>query len=122
MINIERGLLEALDEVDWAEVGHAYGRAQDVPGQLTASCGQGETAREGALRSLFGNIFHQGTRHSASPNAVPFLARIALAGPHPVRDRVLRLLTRLTVDRYDEYDRPRGIDRRGASTATSRSR
>lgn len=110
VINSEHGLLEGLDEVDWAELGHAYGRAQDVPGQLTAVCGQDEAAREGALRSLFGNIFHQGTRYSASPYAVPFLARIALAGPHPVREGALRLLTRLAIDWHDEYDLPGGID------------
>ncbi|MFI6059500.1 HEAT repeat domain-containing protein [Streptomyces sp. NPDC051286] len=110
MINSERGLLEGLHKVDWAELGHAYGRAQDVPEQLTALCSHDEAAREGALRSLFGNIFHQGTRYSASPYAVPFLARIALAGPHTVRDGVLSLLTRLAIDWHDEYDLPRGID------------
>ncbi|MFI0960911.1 HEAT repeat domain-containing protein [Streptomyces sp. NPDC021080] len=110
MIDMEPGLLEGLDEVDWAELGHAYGRAVDVPGQLTALCGPDATARESALMSLFGNIFHQGTRYSASPYAVPFLARIALAGPQSIRDGVLRLLTRLAIDWHDEYDLPRGID------------
>lgn len=110
VISIERGLLEGLDEVDWAELGHAYGRAQDVPEQLTELCGDDEVAREGAMTSLFGNIFHQGTRYSASPHAVPFLARIALAGPHAVRDRVLTLLTRLAIDWHDEYDLPGGIE------------
>ncbi|GAA2483840.1 hypothetical protein GCM10010276_21840 [Streptomyces longisporus] len=102
--------MEGLDDVDWAELGHAYGRAQDLPGQLTALCGQDEAARESALTSLFGNIFHQGTRYSASPYAVPFLARIALAGPRPVRDGVLSLLIRLSIDWHDEYDLPGGID------------
>lgn len=110
VINSERGLLEGLDAVDWAELGHAYGRAQDVPEQLTALCGHDEAARESALRSLSGNIFHQGTRYSASPYAVPFLARIALAGPRAVRDEVLSLLTRLAIDWHDEYDLPQGID------------
>ncbi|WP_329182845.1 hypothetical protein [Actinacidiphila glaucinigra] len=110
MINGQRDLLEGLDEVDWSELGHAYGRARDVPGQLAALCSQDEATREGALRSLFGNIFHQGTRYSASPYAVPFLARIALAGPREGRDGVLSLLTRLAIDWHDEYDLPGGID------------
>ncbi|MGW2722673.1 hypothetical protein [Streptomyces sp. NPDC001492] len=109
MIDSER-VLEGLDEVDWAELGHAYGRAQDVPGQLTALCGPDEAARESALMALSGNIFHQGTRYSASPYAVPFLARIALAGPRTVRDGVLSLLIRLAIDWHDEYDLPGGID------------
>ncbi|ALV37980.1 HEAT repeat domain-containing protein [Streptomyces sp. CdTB01] len=119
MISSEKGLLEGLHEVDWAELGHAYGRAQDVPEQLTELCGDDEVAREGAMTSLLGNIFHQGTRYSASPHAVPFLARIALAGPHTVRDRVLWLLTRLAVDWHDEYDLPGGIDVEAWRTAVA---
>lgn len=108
--NSERGLLEGLNEVDWAELGHACGRANDVPGQITALCSPDEAAREDALMSLFGNIFHQGTRYSASPFAVPFLARIALGGPRAVREGVLSLLTVLAIDWHDEYDLPQGID------------
>lgn len=119
VIDSERGLLEGLHAVDWAELGHAYGRAQDVPEQLTALCGHDEAAREGALRSLSGNIFHQGTRYSASPYAVPFLARIALAGPRTVRVGVLSLLTRLAIDWHDEYDLPRGIDIRAWRAAAA---
>ncbi|MFF4548364.1 hypothetical protein [Streptomyces sp. NPDC001435] len=32
-------LLAGLDEVDWANLDHAYGTADDVPGQLRALCG-----------------------------------------------------------------------------------
>src|SRR5262249_11361175 len=60
VVNSERGLLKGLGEVDWAELGHAYGRAQNVPGQLTALCGRDEAACDSALRALFSNIFHQG--------------------------------------------------------------
>ncbi|MEU5797338.1 hypothetical protein ABZ800_28000 [Streptomyces sp. NPDC047813] len=55
-------LLAGLDDIDWAALGHAYGSAEDVPGQLRTVCGLDEEARESAFRSLFGNIFHQGTR------------------------------------------------------------
>lgn len=103
-------LLVGLDDIDWAALGHAYGSAEDVPGQLRAVCGQDEGAREAAFRSLFGNIFHQGTRYSASPYAVPFLPRIAVAGPPGSRADALLLLTRLAVDWHDEYDLPLGID------------
>jgi hypothetical protein len=118
--NSERGFLEGLNEVDWAELGHAYGRAHDVPGQITALCGPDEAVREGALMSLFGNIFHQGTRYSASPYAVPFLARIALAGPRAVCEGVLSLLTVLAIDWHDEYDLPHGIDIKAWRAAAAR--
>ncbi|MFI6588179.1 HEAT repeat domain-containing protein [Embleya sp. NPDC050493] len=103
-------LLAGLDDIDWAALGHAYGSAEDVPDQLRAVCGPDEEAREDAFRSLFGNIFHQGTRYSASPYAVPFLARIAATGPPGARGDALLLLTRLAVDWHDEYDLPLGID------------
>ncbi|MFD6874675.1 MULTISPECIES: hypothetical protein [unclassified Streptomyces] len=103
-------LLVGLDDIDWAALGHAYGSAEDVPGQLRTVCGPDEEARESAFRSLFGNIFHQGTRYSASPYAVPFLARIAVAGPVGARADALLLLTRLAIDWHDEYDLPFGID------------
>ncbi|WP_436771319.1 hypothetical protein [Yinghuangia sp. YIM S09857] len=103
-------LLAGLDDVDWAVLGHAYGSAENVPDQLRAVCGPDEEARKSAFRSLFNNIFHQGSRYSASPYAVPFLARIAVAGPPGARGDALLLLTRLAVDWHDEYDLPLGID------------
>ncbi|MET7600513.1 hypothetical protein ACWERY_29690, partial [Streptomyces sp. NPDC004082] len=103
-------LLAGLDDIDWAALGHAYGSANDVPGQLRTVCGPDAEARENAFCSLFSNIFHQGTRFSASPYAVPFLARIAVAGPVGARADALLLLTRLAIDWHDEYDLPLGID------------
>ncbi|SEB58304.1 hypothetical protein SAMN05428939_0072 [Streptomyces sp. TLI_105] len=100
-----------LDGVDWAGMTHAYGSAQDVPGQIRALCGSDEEAREQAFRSLFCNIFHQGTRYQASPFAVPFLARIAIAGPPAARADTVLLLTRLAVDWHDEYDVTTGTTR-----------
>ncbi|MFJ5073184.1 HEAT repeat domain-containing protein [Streptomyces sp. NPDC088553] len=103
-------LLAGLDGVDWTGMHHAYGSAEDVPGLLRRVCGDNEASRDSALASLFSNIFHQGTRYSASPHAVPFLARIAVAGPRPVRVDTLWLLKCLAVDWHDEYDLPAGID------------
>ncbi|MFE6872495.1 HEAT repeat domain-containing protein [Kitasatospora sp. NPDC057692] len=109
-------LLAGLDDIDWSALRHAYGSAEDVPGQLRAACGPDEKARESSFSSLFGNIFHQGTRYSASPYAVPFLTRIAVAGPADARINAL-LLTRLAVDWHDEYDLPLGIDTAAWRTA-----
>ncbi|MFD4644732.1 hypothetical protein [Streptomyces sp. NPDC058441] len=103
-------LLVGLDDIDWASLDHAYGSADDVPRQLRQVCGDDEAASEDAWRHLFSNIFHQGTRYTASPYAVPFLSRIAIAGPQPTRPTALLMLTRLAVDWHDEYDLPGGID------------
>ncbi|MFE4516932.1 HEAT repeat domain-containing protein [Kitasatospora sp. NPDC056783] len=109
-MNRSDDLLFGLDDIDWAALGHAYGNAADVPGPLRAVCGADEKAREDAFRSLSGNIFHQGTRYSSSPFAVPFIARIAVDGPPSARVDALWLLTRLAVDWHDAYDLPLGID------------
>ncbi|WP_328492837.1 HEAT repeat domain-containing protein [Streptomyces sp. NBC_00414] len=101
---------DGLDDVDWAGLSHAYGSAEDVPGQIRALCGEDEAARKKAFGSLFSNIFHQGSRYRASPAAVPFLARIAVAGPPAAREETMWLLTRLAVDWHDEYRLTTGID------------
>ncbi|MBV6699377.1 HEAT repeat domain-containing protein [Kitasatospora aureofaciens] len=103
-------LLDGLDDIDWPALGHAYGSAGDVPDDLRAVCGPDGTARGKAFERLSGTIFHQGTRYSASPYAVPFLVRIAAAGPPSARVGALWLLTRLAVDWHDTYDLPLGID------------
>lgn len=110
MITADDELLAGLDEVDWSELNHAFGTATDVPGQLRALCGDDEQARQKAVSSLFDHLAHQGTRCQASPYAVPFLARIALAGPVPAREHALLLLTRLAVDWDEEREIIDGAD------------
>jgi hypothetical protein len=102
-------VLAGLDDVAWGKLNHAYGPAEDVPGDLRAICGSDAEARKKAVGDLFASIFDQGTRYAALPFAVPFLARIAVAGPSDARVDALRLLTRLAVDWHDEYDLPFGI-------------
>ncbi|MEV4141189.1 hypothetical protein AB0J72_54620 [Dactylosporangium sp. NPDC049742] len=56
--------LERLGDVPWAELGHAYGSAADVPDLILALRSQDADARARARWHLYGNIFHQGTRYS----------------------------------------------------------
>ncbi|MEW1546317.1 hypothetical protein [Streptomyces tsukubensis] len=72
-----------LDSVRWADVEHAYGGAEDVPGLLRALAGGADQASE-ALDELWGTIVHHETVFAASTAAVPFLARLAAAGVRPV--------------------------------------
>ncbi|MFF6837143.1 hypothetical protein ACFY84_36035 [Streptomyces sp. NPDC012438] len=121
MINKYEKLLAGLDDVDWAGLTHAYRSAHDVPGHIRTLCGSDGEAREQAFRSLFGSIFHQGSRYSASPVVVPFLARVAVVGPAAAREDTMWLLTRLAVDWHDEYDVTTGINVTGwRATAAER--
>ncbi|WP_322500287.1 hypothetical protein TR631_00980 [Streptomyces rochei] len=119
MINEYEKLLAGLDDVDWARLSHAYESAHDVPGHIRTLCGSDDEARKEAFSSLFSSIFHQGSRYSASPVAVPFLARIALAGPAAAREETMWLLTRLAVDWHDEYDVTTGINVAGWRAAAA---
>jgi hypothetical protein len=51
--------------------------------------------QEHALYELYGNIWHQGTVYEATAHAVPFLARLALSEPAPLRDELLALLAHI---------------------------
>ncbi|MFD0353436.1 hypothetical protein ACFVHW_06760 [Streptomyces sp. NPDC127110] len=119
MINEYEQLLAGLDDVDWAGLEHAYRSAHDVPGHIRTLCGSDDEAREQAFMYLFSSIFHQGSRYSASPAAVPFLARIAVAGPEAAREGTMLLLTRLAVDWHDEYDVTTGINVAGWRAAAA---
>ncbi|MER5603896.1 HEAT repeat domain-containing protein [Streptomyces sp. NPDC002265] len=101
--------LAGLDEVAWAALEHAYGSADDVPGQLRDLCAEDVEARRKALHALYGNIFHQGSRYPASAAAVPFLARMAADVSLPDRTEYLQLLAALAIG-YDEAHLPVGLD------------
>lgn len=119
MNNEREALLAGLDDVDWAGLSHAYQSAHDVPGHIRTLSGSDDEARKQAFMSLFSSIFHQGSRYSASPVAVPFLATIAIAGPAAAREDTMLLLTRLAVDRHDEDDVTTGINVAGWRAAAA---
>ncbi|MBC6456676.1 HEAT repeat domain-containing protein [Actinomadura sp. HBU206391] len=106
---IDGDVLEGLDAVRWAELRHAYGFAEDVPGLLRALRSDSSDERERALGELYGNIFHQGNRYEAAAYAVPFLARLALDPATPERAEVVYLLAALAIG-YDESHLPAGVD------------
>lgn len=63
-------------EVDWSEVGHAYGRATDTPGHLANLVAEDNKARGEALTHLGGAIVHQGTLYSATAPAAVAVAEL----------------------------------------------
>jgi hypothetical protein len=85
-------MLERLAEVEWQRLGHAYGEATDVPGQLQAIASRDPEAAEKAVDALFGNILHQGTVYEATAPAVPFLLELVIDPTVPFREHLLKLL------------------------------
>lgn len=72
-------MFSGLDEIEWAELIHAYGDASDVPDDIRALVSSDEKTAKDALWRLFGSIYHQGTRYTATTPAVPFLAEASIA-------------------------------------------
>ncbi|MDI2127640.1 HEAT repeat domain-containing protein [Yinghuangia seranimata] len=99
----------AFEDVDWASLTHAYGPADDVPGQLAALRSGEQAVRDTAYWRLYGNVFHQGDRYAATPYAARHLISVAADPATPERHRALGLLARLAIG-YDDAYLPRGFD------------
>ncbi|WP_437640682.1 hypothetical protein [Sorangium sp. So ce854] len=78
-------MLDGLDEIDWSDLEHAYGPADDVPGDLRGLLAEKAGERNKAWNRLVNNLHHQDTPEPAAIEAVPFL--IELAGSPSVQDR-----------------------------------
>lgn len=102
-------MLDTLDTVPWATLEHAYGSADDVPDTLRGLISPEEKTRQEAYYTIYGNIFHQGTRYEATPYAVPFLFEMLRDPNTPDRPSLLGLLTSLALG-YEEEHLPFGID------------
>ncbi|MBG6105280.1 hypothetical protein IW249_005694 [Micromonospora vinacea] len=101
-------MLDGLDDIDWARLGHAYGAADDVPDQLRALLSPDPAVRDEALGELYTNVFHQGSRFEASAYAVPFLVELLADPATPDPAAVLGLLSALAIG-YDEGFLPEGF-------------
>ncbi|RQX02891.1 HEAT repeat domain-containing protein [Micromonospora inaquosa] len=101
-------MLDGLDDIDWARLGHAYGAADDVPDQLRALGSFDPAVRDEALGELYTTVFHQGGRFEASAYAVPFLLDLLADPATPDPAAVLGLLSALAVG-FDEGVLPDGF-------------
>ncbi len=101
-------MLEGLDAVNWAALGHAYGSAEDVPRLLRQVRSTDPKIREDGLHELCFTIVHQGTRYSATAPAVPFVVELAIAPDTHDRARLVNLLAYAAVG-LDEASLPDGI-------------
>jgi hypothetical protein len=63
-------------ELDWSQVGHAYGRATDTPGHLANLVAEDEKLRADALTHLWSAVLHQGTLYSATAPAAVVIANM----------------------------------------------
>lgn len=87
------GIFKQIDAIEWNQLGHAYGSAEDVPASLKVLFdSNNEEAAKEVLSSFFGNIYHQGTIYSATAYAVPFLIQALNYCPINVKHTLIELL------------------------------
>lgn len=85
-------MLDRVDQVDWANLHHAYGAATDVPELLRALASPDSEVRSAAIGDLYGNIWHQGTVYQATGFAVPFLVELLTQPTVEDKTAILALL------------------------------
>ena len=88
-------MLENLNAINWQSLDHAYGEASDVPDLIRALASRDEETRQGALYTLYGNIWHQGTVYEATSYAVPFLLELLADEDVQGKEKLLQFLVHL---------------------------
>jgi hypothetical protein len=99
-------MLQGLDEVPWADLEHAYGSAADVPNLLRKLLDPDPKTRAATLHTLYGNVFHQGTRYPATPYVVPFLIEMCATPTVPGRGDLLNYWGSLITGYFSVQERP----------------
>jgi hypothetical protein len=99
-------VLRGLDEVPWAELEHAYGSAADVPALLRRLLDPDPKERTEVLNTLYGNLFHQGTRFPATVRAVPFFIEMCASPSVPGRGDLLGYWSCLIAGYFSVRERP----------------
>jgi hypothetical protein len=105
-------MLERLDQVPWADLEHAYGSAKDVPDLLRQLLDPDPRVRSDTMSSLYGNVFHQGTRYPATPYVVPFLIELCSEDETPARGDLLGFWKSLITGYFTVRERPQWGDGR----------
>lgn len=101
--------LADIGSVDWESRDHAYGSAEDVPNGLRRLLSQDKQVREETMYELYSNIYHQGTRYTASVAAIPFLYKLVDDPNTPERENIIELLVMLALG-MNAPDEPLGAD------------
>jgi hypothetical protein len=98
-----------LDSINWTSLHHAYGEATDVPDNLRALLSPNKLDCSDAYKTLYLNIFYQGTCYKATAYAVPYLLRILESLAIPARASMINYLVNLALGIPSTF-LPQGVD------------
>ncbi|MFJ5925472.1 HEAT repeat domain-containing protein [Kitasatospora sp. NPDC092948] len=85
-------MFDGLHDIDWSQMEHAYGTAEEVPGLLLGLASPDEKERREALGEFYGAVHHQGDVYRCTAASVPFLFELAADVGAPGRAAVIELL------------------------------
>ncbi|EXK82809.1 hypothetical protein FOQG_12924 [Fusarium oxysporum f. sp. raphani 54005] len=100
--------LAGLDSIDWSQFSHAYGPADNVPRLLKDLQSTDPKVYKTAFDKCWSNIYHQGSRYSASVEAVPFLYALIDSPATKDHESLLYLIVSLAID-HPDWAIPNGI-------------
>jgi hypothetical protein len=69
-------MLETLNAVPWDKLGHAYGKASEVPDLIRELASPEQKVYEEAIGRLWYTVIHQGTVYSSTAYVVPFFCEL----------------------------------------------
>lgn len=99
-------MLDGLHDIPWHELEHAYGTADDVPELIEDLLSHDPKVREKTMWTLYGNVFHQGTRYPASAYVVPFLIELCSDADTYGRPQLLDFWKSLICGYFNIQERP----------------
>jgi hypothetical protein len=99
-------LLQGLGLIPWENLEHAYGSARDVPDLLRNLLNPDPEVRRKTIWTLYGNVFHQGTRYPATPYVVPFLIKMCASPEIYKRGDLLGYWASLITGYFSIEERP----------------
>lgn len=95
------GMINDLESIDWASMGHAYGPADDVPQWLHDMALPDAEPREQAFSSFYGAAHHQGDVYPCTVASLPFLFAMADSPSTPDRASVVALIVSIGREAVD---------------------
>ncbi|MFH8628019.1 HEAT repeat domain-containing protein [Streptomyces vietnamensis] len=100
-------MIDDVESIDWAAMGHAYGPASDIPAWLRDMTSPDPEIREKAFSNFYSSVHHQGDVYPCTVASLPFLFAMADDPATPDRASVVALLRsigREAVERADFDD------------------
>jgi hypothetical protein len=88
-------MLDALDQIPWSTLEHAYGSAEDMPSHIRALLSDEEDTRKRAWNALQSGPFHQGSIYTCTPYVARFLIEIAQHNTVPRKALIFLYLAQL---------------------------